>query len=285
MTRIAVVTIAHGRHEHLRLQRIGLARSTRPVDEHVVVAMDDDELAASLTGELTTTVYHVAADAAGLPLAAARNAGARIAIDGGAELVVFLDVDCVPDPDLVAGYVAAARDTACADRLLCGPVAYLPPPPDTGYDLDTLADLADPHPGRPAPAPGRVEVDDDHPELFWSLSFALSPATWDRLGGFDERYVGYGAEDTDLGYRAAECGIGLAWVGGARAFHQYHPVSRPPVEHAADLVRNGALFAQRWGFWPMRDWLEQLADDGVVAREPDGVGYRLLDSAPPPSCT
>ena len=36
----------------------------------------------------------------GLPLAHARNAGARHALRDGAELLVFLDVDCIPGPDL-----------------------------------------------------------------------------------------------------------------------------------------------------------------------------------------
>ena len=78
-----------------------------------------------------------------------------------------------------------------------------------------------------------VLVDDDH-ELFWSLSFGVSAATWDVLGGFDTGYVGYGAEDTDLAYRARSLGRSLAWFGGGTAFHQWHPPSR------LDPARRGA---------------------------------------------
>ncbi len=57
-----------------------------------------------------------------------------------------------------------------------------------------------------------------------------------------EQYIGYGAEDTDFGQVAASRGIALTWVGGAWAYHQYHPGSDPPVQHLTDIVRNAAIF-------------------------------------------
>ena len=69
-------------------------------------------------------------------------------------------------------------------------------------------------------------------------SFAVTRATWQRVGEFCEDYVGYGGEDTDFGRVLVGVGLGLGWVGSARAFHQWHPVSRPPVEHVVDIVRN-----------------------------------------------
>ena len=41
MTRVAVVTIAHGRHEHLAAQHRSLARGTVRPDHYLAVAMDD----------------------------------------------------------------------------------------------------------------------------------------------------------------------------------------------------------------------------------------------------
>src|SRR4051794_37007942 len=43
----------------------------------------------------------------------------------------------------------------------------------------------------------------------------------------------------------------MSWVGGASAYHQYHPVSDPPVEYLEDILRNGQTFAKRWdgGRW------------------------------------
>ncbi len=150
-------------------------------------------------------------------------------------------MDCVPGPTLLEGYARVAQD----GMLLCGTVAYLPPPPPDGYRLVGLEDLAPPHPGRPAPAEGQLLRGGD-PRLFWSLSFALTAHTWNRVGGFCEGYTGYGAEDTDFAATASQRGVDLCWVGGAPAYHQHHPTNDPPVQHLDDILRNGALYKGRW---------------------------------------
>ncbi|MFK5688116.1 glycosyltransferase family 2 protein [Ornithinimicrobium sp. LYQ92] len=256
--RVGVVTVAHGRHAHLREQRRVLTR-VAPGVRHLVVAIDDEEISA-VAGP-GADVLHLPTDPRGLPLARARNLGVSTAIEAGCALVVLLDVDCVPAPGAVEAYVAAAA--RAPGSLLAGPVTYLPEGRDVPQDPQDLLALSDPHPSRPAPPAGEVVTGGDH-RLFWSLSAALDVATWTRIGGFDEDYVGYGAEDTDFGSRARARGVDLVWVGGAEAFHQHHPVSRPPVEHLEDIVRNATLFHRRWGHWPMSGWLEEFARRGLV---------------------
>lgn len=266
MSRTAVLTVVHGRHEHLAAQEASLAAGDRVPDVRVVVALGDRDVRAAPG----TRVVHVDADPAALPVAAGRNRAVRAALDAGAEVLVLLDVDCLVGPRTVAAYERAAHERR--DAVWSGPVTYLPAEARP-YRLDALPTLDAPHPARPAPAPG-TRVRDDRWELFWSLSFALHRDAWRATGGFDEAYTGYGAEDTDFGQRAARAGLGLWWDGSARAYHQHHPVSRPPVEHAADIVRNGRLFHERWGWWPMSGWLEELADRGVV--RPEGDGWVLV---------
>lgn len=275
--RTAVITVAHGRHGHLRRQQEGLAAVERPPEVRIVVALDDPQVADVVDDRVPTRTVPVTSDGPGLPLARARNTGARAALAAGARLLVFLDVDCIPGPALFRRYREAAR--TAGTRLLCGPVAYLPPPPPGGYRAEALATSAAPHPARPAPPDGTCVEADDH-TLFWSLSFAVTASTWARLGGFHEGYHGYGAEDTDLGQQARARGIGLCWVGGATAYHQHHPVSDPPVEHLDDILRNGALFRRRWGWWPMTGWLERFAAEGLVRHDaPDDRWERVWDDA------
>jgi len=259
----ALITIAHGRHDHLVRQYEALARSTSPVEIPVIVAMDDPQIAGLPFAGLSPTVIECGPGNAGLPLARARNAGATAALEAGAEVLVFLDVDCIPAPGLVEAYAASASDPLWAGSLLCGPVSYLPPAGPAGYDLDRLAELAEPHPARPAPEPGEVIRGDD-PTLFWSLSFAVTAETWGRIGGFPEVYEGYGAEDTDFAMLARAAGIDLAWVGAARAFHQYHPTTTPPVQHLDDIVRNASVYFERWGEWPMSGWIEEFERRGLI---------------------
>ncbi len=260
----AVVTIVHGRHDHLAAQHRSLAAGTRLPDEYVVVAMDDTDLLGwRPDGPLTPVLLAVPGTPLGLPLAAARNAGVARALEGGADTVICLDVDGLAGAELVAGYARAVDESPAV--VWSGPVTYLPPPGTAGYDLGALARMDDPHPARPAPEPGEQQVGAD-PDLFWSLSFALHRDAWVATGGFCEDYVGYGGEDTDFGQTIVAAGLELGWTGSARAFHQHHESHDPPVQHVDDIMRNGRLFDARWGRWPMTGWLEEFERRGLVRR-------------------
>jgi hypothetical protein len=265
-----VVTVCSaGRLTHVERQQAAL-RASGDDALRVLVWLDAErpptvEEAPEFEGAI---VLHAGPGPFGLRLAAGRNAGATAAIDAGAELLVFLDADCIPGPEVFSRY----RDAASRhpDALLCGPVTYLP----EGVIPSTAAQLRDvtaPHAARPAPADGAIETasDDDY-RLFWSLSFAVGTTTWNRIGGFDPSYEGYGGEDTDFAFRARDAAVPLLWVGGAHAYHQYHPTSKPPWQHLDDILRNGRIFAERWGTWPMEGWLDAFAEAGAVRRTADG---------------
>ncbi|GAA4921428.1 galactosyltransferase-related protein [Nesterenkonia rhizosphaerae] len=284
--RTVIITTVHGRHDHLRKQREALGASSLLPDEHLIITMDDDELAQALASEPasevpTRTAAAPSSPTATLPLAAARNIGAELSksalrpstaahsessdissTEGHAEdLLIFLDVDCIPHPDLVRGYLQAAQENPGA--LLCGPVAYLPETDLQDLSPRYLDSLAEPHPARPAPEPGQYTQDSNY-DLFWSLSFAVRRSVWENIGGFDERFTGYGGEDTDFAQQARSRGVGLCWVGSARAYHQHHPVSNPPVEHLDDILANGRRFANKWGRWPMQGWIAAFQERGLV---------------------
>ncbi|MCY7344495.1 MAG: glycosyltransferase family 2 protein [Pseudonocardia sp.] len=278
MTVTAVVTITHDRDAHLHRQRVGLAAD--PPDLHVVVGMGEAPRLTPVPDAPPVLLLDLPVPDSGLPLAAARNAGAAAALHAGADLLVLLDVDCIPAPRMLRRYRDAAR-TAAAPALLCGPVHYLPPPPPGGYPHTGLADLAPPHPARPAPPDGEV-VPEDRLALFWSLSFAVTAATWTAAGGFCEEYTGYGGEDTDYALMAAAAGVGLHWVGGATAFHQHHPPARDTPARVAEIVRNATLFRRRNGWWPMTGWLTDLAARGAVEFDP-GRDVLALPRPPPVS--
>jgi GT2 family glycosyltransferase len=273
---VALITIVSGRHEHFTVQRKGILAGDVLPGEHVVVSMGDPHIAGLIDGDHGVTVVEIDADGR-LPLARARNHGAEIALAHGADRLIFLDVDCIPGPGLVRRYFEAAQSAVHGDSLLCGPVTYLPPPSPEGYPIDALATLADPHPVRPAPSSTQILAGDEY-DLFWSLSFAVSAQSWRRIGGFSELYDGYGGEDTDFAWTARSRGVGLSWVGGADAFHQYHPVSNPPVEHLDDILRNAATFHRRWGTWPMQGWLAGFTALGIVEFRAD-VGWVRTDPA------
>ncbi|ARC58544.1 Chondroitin synthase [Frondihabitans sp. 762G35] len=255
-----VTTASAARRAHLDVQLAAVAA----LGHRRVVVWLDEGAAPDLPADV---VLAVPPGPRGLRLAAARNAGADRAVADGADLVVFLDADCVPDTELVTRYADAARERP--DAVLCGPVTYLPEGVEAG-DAGVMRRHRAPHAARPDPAPGilRVASPDEYP-LFWSLSFAVTATRWRQGPRFDEAYEGYGGEDTDYAFRLREGGVPLVWVGGADAYHQYHPTSSPPRAHLDDILRNGALFAERWHEWPMLGWLEAFEREGLVRRDGD----------------
>ena len=279
----AMIVIAAGRAAHLRnQQRAVAAPSTTLPDEYVLVSMGDPAaIAATMAGPLAgrcplRLIQVPVVD--GLPLAAARNAGAAAALADGAQVLIFLDVDCLPGPDLVTAYTAAVTAEP-GPALYCGTVQYLAdgdtPDPDDPGPLDTRSLSGRPHPARPVPGPGDI-VDGTDWRLFWSLSFAVSAPTWARLGGFHEGYRGYGGEDTDLGYLARKAGVPLRFIGNADAYHQFHTAENPPRSHLHDIVRNAGIFRQRWGFHPMTGWLQAFADAGMARYDTDLDEWRVI---------
>ena len=103
--------------------------------------------------------------------------------------------------------------------------------------------------------------------------------SFESLDGFDERFVGYGAEDTDFAHRAAFAGLHVAWTGDAPAFHQHHGREGLPVEHVDDVVRNATLFHELHGWFPMNGWLHEFADLGLVEFDPGRGRLRRLETA------
>lgn len=259
---LAVVTVVRGRLDHLAAQQTAL-QNQPTAHERVVVQMGGPSVTSALA-DSNVTLVQIPAEEGSLPLAAARNAGVAATT---ADVLILLDVDCIPAPSTLDLYTDALSQVG---GLVAGPVGYLPPgATDVSLAPSTLAQLAHPHPARPTPAAG-VLLRERRYELFWSLSFAIGRNDWHRLGGFCEMYTGYGGEDTDFAWSARRAGIPLHWVGGAWAWHQHHPVSDPPREHLDDIVRNCRLFRQRWGEWPMTGWLTAFREEGLIEWDPDG---------------
>ena len=270
----AVITTVRGRGSHLRRQLQGLALSSHPADMHIVVALGDPRV-SDIVAEENSPAFVVELDAAE-PIAVAhgRNQGAAAALRGCAQLLIFLDVDCIPGTEMIGRYRDTASQPVHANALLCGPVTYLAPPGPQGYSITELQSQTNPHSARPVPGDGEVLPTTEY-ALFWSLSFAVTVPTWEKIGGFCESYRGYGGEDTDFAQCAAVRKVPMRWVGGAHAFHQFHPTTDPPVHHLDDILRNATIFHDRWGWWPMQGWLAAFEARGLVARDADGSPYRV----------
>jgi len=252
---VSVLTIVKNRSEHLAQLVEGLRRSDELPDELIIADMGSDP--AVIAPDAPFPVRIVRVGGGGLPLAAARNAAAREAIG---DHLLFLDVDCIPMRGLVAEMAGQLRRDGA---VICAEVFYLgPTDARESWIEENLKLSATPHPVRTFPARGvREEV---NAGLFWSLVFGIGRTRFHDLGGFDEGYTGYGAEDTDFGFRARQAGVPLLFMGGPGAFHQHHEVLDPPLQHVEDIVRNAQRFYDRWNVWPMEGWLHAFSKLGII---------------------
>lgn len=260
--RVSVLTIVRGREGHLWNLALGLKGQLLPPDELVVCYMQAE--ASPLPPDLPFEVRAVHVTDEPMPLAKARNAAAQAA---SGDVLIFLDVDCVPSPTLCMAYTAALLEI---DACLMGEVRYLPEGGADGADLSALLSIGERHPSKPEPPEAGTAPEPDYGEL-WGLSFALRAEAFARTGGLDEVYVGYGAEETDFARRLEAARVPLRRCGAALAFHQYHDVHVPPLHHFDHILRNAKLFRERWGEWCMGYWLGQFEEAGYVALGEDDI--------------
>jgi hypothetical protein len=251
---VSVLTLVKGRHDHLERLIEGLRRSDVAPLELVIVNMDARN---NTMPQADFPIRTLSMPSTGLPLARARNAAAAAA---SGEVLLFLDVDCIPMRTLIG--MMAAHVTRTSD-LYCAEVKYLGPGDiATDWRETDLLQRAFPHPARAFPEHGvRAET---NAGLFWSLLFGMRRSAFAKIGGFDEDFVGYGAEDTDFGFRAKRAGMTLYFLGGTGAVHQHHDVYDPPLQHFSDIVRNAILFHQKWLVWPMEGWLHRFEALGLI---------------------
>jgi len=258
--KIAVLTVVSGRRIALMNLIRGLSLNTTLPDELIIVHMNEDTYSLPPSPFPIRAISHY--DHAKLPLAGARNCALA---ESSVEHCIFLDVDCIPAPNLIQIYADAFNRE---DQLWSGQVRYLTP--DFSPELDA-ADLE----VKSITDPVRGKLETLPYELFWSLNFACTKTVFRKIGGFDESYKGYGAEDTDFAFMAKAQGIPLELI-NAMAYHQPHASYDPPLNHLEDIVNNAQTFYKKWKLWPMEGWLKKFVHLGYITWNNDKIHILTL---------
>ncbi|WP_442591814.1 galactosyltransferase-related protein [Pedobacter sp. AW31-3R] len=251
----SVLTLVKGREIALENLLKGLSANQVMPDEVIIVFMNEPirKLPSMPFPVRCFEIYAMET----LPLSAARNLAAHKA---SGDFLIFLDVDCIPAVDLIGIY----EQHQWSGQLLSGQIRYLGKEVmQDKYLLKNLHDLS-------IPDPIRSHLTEVPFELFWSLNFACSKLVYFHIGGFDEAYKGYGAEDTDFSFAAENKKLSIQGV-QAFAYHQYHDSYSPPLNHFDDIISNAGRFFAKWGVWPMEGWLKAFEDRGLIEWRPTEI--------------
>ncbi len=151
-------------------------------------------------------------------------------------VLILQNAECLhATPDVIAR-LAEIHDPDARPVAAFASVLYLKP--------DGSPDYWGSHPEHAGPSP-----------YFFCGSLLRSIAT--DLGGFDENFAGWGAEDDDFAFRLRKSGVKFRFLAGAVVHHQWHEVSR-----GFGLEENRAYFENKVCRFRGGEWQLLRANQG-----------------------
>jgi len=249
---ISAIVATYNRADYLRLSLASLLRQDYPGPYEVVVA---DDGSTDHTGQVISEaraagrvpVLHYRQEHQGYRRARVLNGGSRLA---RGEVLVFLDSDCLPALDLLSQYAAhAAPGTFCLggvyalSRQFSLSVLRLSECPDPAQVLALAARPGNQRAGASARVRRRYWKSRLYAALrfgrpkIWGGNFAIDRELFERVNGFDQNYVGYGQEDSDLRNRLLKGGYRPVCLHTlARSYHLWH---EPDIEARRQAMGSG----------------------------------------------
>ncbi len=273
-TSILVTTFQRPRHLALALESIALQRHV-PRDFEIIVSDDgsDDEtprVVAAFAATADVPVRFTTQPHAGFRLARVRNNAARLA---RGDYLVFIDGDCL----LPRHHLAVHRRRRRPGAALLGFCGWLSEEASRLLVPDNLAvtHLA----GLLQPAEHR-RLARRHRRARWHLAtrhptkprlaggdFGVWRGDFEAVNGFDERFVGWGQEDDDLGLRLKAAGVQLESVlDETQSLHVWHPTDPSATPRWRDGA-NVSYFSRRGRLTACRE--------GLVSRGNAAVSWGL----------
>ncbi len=248
---VSVIVTYYEAPEALEMTLAALEGQNYPKELFEVVIVDDGSLTPLEPPEnspLDIRVVHQ--EDLGFGLARARNTGARVAAH---DILVFLDCDMLPESNWLLEH--SRWHHAASDVLTLGFRSHVDV---TGIDATAVRDrpgsLDELFTDRESQRPQWIEFhmtrtkdltsdDDDIFRIVTGGNLGVSREFYEALGGYDESFTQWGAEDTEFGYRAYTRGGLLVPVRQALCWHQGEG-SVPSEAETASLELQRAKISQ-----------------------------------------
>jgi GT2 family glycosyltransferase len=281
--RVSVIVPTYNRCGLLRGTLETLAGQRFPADEFEVIVSDDGssddtaDVTRSFAGRLR--LRYCFQEDQGFRAAAARNAGARIAV---APVLVFLDTGTLAGPDFVRGHLAA-HSAGTGERAVLGycfgyrPMGGVHQPGVALAVLDparAVRRYGDDPSFRDIRHPLFAAVGFDLGRLaapwfqFWTMNCSVRADAFWAAGGFDENFRSWGVEDIDLGYSLFCRGVQLSLSRDAWTIELPH--ERPLAFRFMTGARNARYFLKKHG-GPMPEIAFGAVKAGALGIEADAA--------------
>lgn len=240
---VSVVVPTFNRLEQLQRTLVGLSAQVGLESELEVVIVDDgsDDGTAEWLDSGDTPLDVIAVSQENQGPAAARNRGIRAATG---DLVLFLDDDVVPAPDLVDAHLRRHRSDD-HDLVVIGPMRT----PDVAMSPWVKWEQRQLEKQYNAMLDGDWEAT---ARQFYTGNASVHRRHLIQAGGFDTSFRR--AEDVELGYRLADAGLRFVFEPNAEVHHYAERSFRSWRDAAAQYGRSDAVFGREHG----HDWLFEL---------------------------
>lgn len=277
---VAVITAGYRQHDAHLDQIGGLARAPVTPDLHVIISMGDRDLTRGRVplhhDRWKTIVRAMPPGPQRARRVMARDTGARMAVEAGAELLIFLDADALPSLHLVDRYAEAlARPSDDGPRVLCGGLVDPGPRSAAGFQWSRLDQLVAEDLAAIGLAAGEV-IPEPRVERFRAASFGITAEDLESIGGMVGPELNSSDHDLDLASRLKEAGGHLGWLVGVTALRRPRSLADVTPVELDTLARAANRFERRWGTQLSAVPALRAAErHGLVQRGKDGLWVRV----------
>ena len=251
---VSVVIPAYNRPDRLDATLAGLANQTVTPDAVVVVddGSDDDlgTVVDRYDDRLPVTLVRKERD--GFGAGRARNLGAA---ESRADVLIFVDSDCIPAPTFVEHHLwwhrRASNLVVVGSRYHVDAETITPDLAESNFDAVRASAHKIPADGSPDDwrrlfyrRNRKLMIGDTAYRAVLSSNMSVDAALFERVGGFSDAFSAWGGEDTELGWRLWNEGAFIVAENEAVVLHQLEP-GEDRTWRKESLARNKLLMADR----------------------------------------